>query len=154
VEWRQVSGPSRTGNRFLATWHFGPNPAVEDMCARRRLSRVARWARREQRSAVHGTRGSDGLLAIHLSIGLLFAGITGFVAHAGSSNYFAQGTSGNESDDVYFSFAVMTTTGFGDLSAATHAGRALAVIEMLTGQLYLVTVIGAVVGILASRTRP
>jgi hypothetical protein len=35
------------------------------------------------------------------------------------------------SDYVYFSFTVLTTTGFGDLSAATSAGRAVAVTEML-----------------------
>jgi Ion channel len=47
---------------------------------------------------------------------------------------------------VYFSFTVLTTTGFGDFTAATHLGRALAVIEMLVGQIYLVTVIGVLVG--------
>ncbi|MGZ6564143.1 MAG: ion channel [Solirubrobacteraceae bacterium] len=45
-------------------------------------------------------------------------------------------------DRVYFSFTVLTTTGFVDFSAATPVGHALAVIEMLTGQFYLVTVIG------------
>ena len=53
---------------------------------------------------------------------------------------------GDESARVYFSFTVLTTTGFGDLTAATPAGRALAVVEMLVGQLYLVTVIGVVMG--------
>jgi hypothetical protein len=60
--------------------------------------------------------------------------------------YFAQGTSGTDGQRVYFSFTVLTTTGFGDLSVAGPIGRALAVLEMLTGQLYLVTVIGVVVG--------
>ncbi len=49
-------------------------------------------------------------------------------------------------DQLYFSFTVLTTTGFGDFSAATPVGHALAVIEMLTGQLYLVTVIGLLIG--------
>ena len=40
----------------------------------------------------------------------------------------------------------MTTTGFGDLSPATRGGRAVAVLEMLTGQIYLVTVISLLVG--------
>ena len=39
----------------------------------------------------------------------------------------------------------------GDYSAATPAGHALAVIEMLTGQLYLVTVIGLLIGNFASK---
>ncbi len=48
---------------------------------------------------------------------------------------------------------MLTTTGFGDLSAATHLGRALAVVEMLVGQIYLVTVIGVLVGNFAGRQR-
>ncbi len=47
----------------------------------------------------------------------------------------------------------MTTTGFGDFTAATHVGRALAVVEMLVGQIYLVTVIGVLVGNFAGRRR-
>jgi hypothetical protein len=46
---------------------------------------------------------------------------------------------------------VLTTTGFGDFSAATPVGHALALIEMLTGQLYLVTVIGVLIGNFVSR---
>ena len=47
---------------------------------------------------------------------------------------------------MYFSFTVLTTTGFGDLTAQNPLGRALAVLEMLVGQIYLVTVIGVLVG--------
>ncbi len=94
-----------------------------------------------------------GALAIYLMVGLLFAWAIGFVARIGSAPYFAQGTSGNESDHAYYSFTVLTTTGFGDLSAATHVGRALAVVEMLVGQIYLVTVIGVLVGNFAGRQR-
>ena len=54
---------------------------------------------------------------------------------------------------VYYSFTVLTTTGFGDLTAGTPVGRALAVVEMLVGQLYLVTVIGLVVGNFTGRRR-
>ena len=54
---------------------------------------------------------------------------------------------------AYYSFTTLTTTGFGDLTPATPAGHALAVIEMLTGQLYLVTVIGLLIGNFAARQR-
>jgi len=92
-----------------------------------------------------------GALAIYLLVGLLFASAIGFVARLGSAPYFAQGTDGSSAEHVYFSFTVMTTTGFGDFTAATSVGRALAVVEMLLGQLYLVTVIGILVGNLARR---
>jgi hypothetical protein len=94
-----------------------------------------------------------GSLAIYLSIGLIFAWIIGFIAQVSSTPYFAQGTSGSQGDKVYYSFTVMTTTGFGDFSPATPAGHAVAVIEMLTGQLYLVTVIGLLIGNFAARRR-
>ncbi len=94
-----------------------------------------------------------GSLAIYLSVGLIFAWIVGFIAQVGSTPYFAQHTSGTQGDKVYFSFTVLTTTGFGDFTPATAAGHALAVIEMLTGQLYLVTVIGLLIGNFASSRR-
>jgi hypothetical protein len=88
-----------------------------------------------------------GALAIYLSIGLLFAWTIAFIAQVDTSTYyFAQHTSGDSSIWVYYSFTVLTTTGFGDYSSATPVGHALAVIEELTGQLYLVTVIGLLIG--------
>jgi ion channel len=92
-----------------------------------------------------------GTLAIYLLVGLVFAFTIGSVARLGSGAYFAQGTDGTEGQHVYYSFTVLTTTGFGDLTAGTPVGRAIAVVEMLVGQLYLVTVIGLVVGNFAGR---
>ena len=94
-----------------------------------------------------------GALAIYLAVGLVFAWIIGFITHVGSTPYFAQQTNGTDGDRVYFSFTVLTTTGFGDFSAATPVGHALAVIEELTGQLYLVTVIGLLIGNLVGRRK-
>lgn len=92
-----------------------------------------------------------GALAVYLLIGIVFAFAIGVTAKAGSREYFAQGTDGTQSQHVYFSFTTMTTTGFGDLTPATRVGRALAVLETLTGQIYLVTVISLLVGNLRRR---
>ena len=94
-----------------------------------------------------------GALAIYLTVGLVFAWIIGFITHVDSTLYFAQHTDGTEGDRVYFSFTVLTTTGFGDFSAATPVGHALTVIEELTGQLYLVTVIGLLIGNFVGRRK-
>ena len=94
-----------------------------------------------------------GALTIYVLIGLLFAWLVSFVAELISEPYFDQGTDGTEGERVYYSFTVMTTTGFGDFTAATPVGHALAVVEMLLGQLYLVTVIGVLVGAFAGRSR-
>ena len=68
-----------------------------------------------------------GALAIYLSVGLVFAWIIGFIAQVDSTPYFAQHTSGTEGDRGCFRFTTLTTTGFGDFSAATPVGHALAV---------------------------
>ena len=98
-----------------------------------------------------GERGATpqaiaGALAIFLMLGLLFASIIGFLAEVWSQPYFVQGPDVSNGERVYYSFTVLTTTGFGDYSAATPIGHALAVLEMLSGQLYLVTVIGILIG--------
>ncbi len=91
-----------------------------------------------------------GALAIYMLVGLTFALVIGFVAYVGPT-YFVQGNQ-SLSQQVYFSFTTMTTTGYGDLTPATRAGRALSVLEMLIGQIYLVTVIGLLVGNLNRRS--
>jgi hypothetical protein len=92
-----------------------------------------------------------GALAIYVLVGLVFGFAVGAVAVAMDTPYFAQGTDATQSARVYYSFTTMTTTGYGDLTAATRGGRALAVLEMLLGQVYLVTVIAMLVGNLRGR---
>lgn len=94
-----------------------------------------------------------GALALYLLVGLVFAWVIGFTSRVDSTQYFAQQANASTSQIVYYSFTVLTTTGFGDLTAATHVGRAFAVVEMLLGQLYLVTVIGVLVGNFVGRSR-
>ena len=60
-------------------------------------------------------------------------------------------TGGDQADFLYFSFVTMTTTGFGDLTAADDLGRALAVTEALIGQIYLVTVVALIVSNMRGR---
>jgi Ion channel len=91
-----------------------------------------------------------GALTIYLYVGLIFAWVIGFVSQVSNTPYFAQPDVGH-GDRVYFSFTVLTTTGFGDYTPATPVGHALSVVEMLTGQLYLVTVIGVLIGGLVGR---
>lgn len=92
-----------------------------------------------------------GALAIYMLVGLTFALTIGFIAYVGPA-YFVQGDPQPLSQQAYFSFTTMTTTGYGDLTPATRVGRALSVLEMLIGQIYLVTVIGLLVGNLNRRS--
>ncbi len=94
-----------------------------------------------------------GGLAIFLCIGLVFAWVITFVSQIDATPYFGQDGSGSQGDRVYFSFTTLTTTGYGDFAPTTPVGHALAVIEMLIGQIYLVTIIGLLVGNFAGRRK-
>lgn len=89
-----------------------------------------------------------GALTTYLLIGLLFALVVRVLAGIAPHQYFKQVSSSavTQSEEIYFSFTTLTTTGYGDLTPALSVGRALSVLEMLIGQVYLVTVIGLLVG--------
>ena len=92
-----------------------------------------------------------GGLVIYLSLGMAFAYLISFIAAVAGTPYFAQHTNGTLGQRVYFSFTTLTTTGYGDLSPGLPVGRSVAVVEMLTGQLYLALVIGLMIGSLVGR---
>ena len=92
-----------------------------------------------------------GVLCIYLLIGMLFSSAYALVGDAQSEPFFGSGIDPDISDYLYFSFATMTTVGYGDLAAATDLGRSVAITEALIGQIYLVTVVAVIVGSLSRR---
>jgi len=82
-----------------------------------------------------------GVVCIYLLLGMLFSFAFGAVAAIDSGHFFSAGFDGDGSDFVYFSFVSLTTVGYGDLTASDEVGRALAILEALVGQLYLVTIV-------------
>ncbi|CAN5638279.1 hypothetical protein BH10ACT11_BH10ACT11_19910 [soil metagenome] len=86
-----------------------------------------------------------GVLCVYLLIGLLFSSGFGLIEALNNTPFFAHNVTGNSSDFLYFSFATITTVGYGDLTAATDLGRSLAITEALIGQIYLVTVVAVIV---------
>jgi len=95
-----------------------------------------------------------GVLCIYLLLGMLFAFIYGIVGVASSDPFFAQhSTAETTKNFLYFSFVTITTVGYGDLTAATNVGRSFAIAEALTGQIYMVTVVAAIVGGLGGSRR-
>jgi hypothetical protein len=89
-----------------------------------------------------------GALTTYLLIGLEFALVIRVIVGLSPHPYFGQVANATvtQSQEIYFSFTTLTTTGYGDLSPVLSLGRALSVLEMLVGQIYLVTVIGLLVG--------
>lgn len=92
-----------------------------------------------------------GVLCLYLLLGLFFASTYVAVQNIGGAPFFANGTAAVSSRSTYFSFVTMTTIGYGDYTARTNLGHTLAVSEGLIGQIYLVTVVAAIVGHLVPR---
>ena len=52
---------------------------------------------------------------------------------------------------MYFSLTSITTLGYGDLAAVSPAGRLLATTEAVIGQVYLVTFVAMIVGLIVEQ---
>src|ERR1700691_2417449 len=86
-----------------------------------------------------------GALSAYLIIGLMFAAFYAAIERLGGGSFFAHQQPANTQTFQYFSFTTLTTLGYGDFTAAGNSGRALAVIEALTGQVLLATLVARLV---------
>lgn len=87
-----------------------------------------------------------GALSLYVLVGMLFASLYSLVAVLGDGALFTRGDDGSAAERLYFSFVTISTTGFGDLAPAIGTARAFVVLEIVLGQLYLVTVVAVLVG--------
>ncbi len=87
-----------------------------------------------------------GAIDAYLMAGMFFA----FLYHSVGLTqqlppFFGSQGNGTFPQDLFFSFTTLTTTGYGNLVPAANPGQTFAVLEMVTGQLFLVTAVGKVV---------
>ena len=103
-----------------------------------------------------------GAVCVYLLIAMFFASAYGLINFVsinwfGGAPFFVQmpdpAHQASSIDYLYFSLVTITTTGYGDFSAATGVGRMTAVLEAIFGQLYLITVVALVVQNLGQRSR-
>jgi Ion channel len=92
-----------------------------------------------------------GVLAIYLLIGAFFSFAYGLVDAIDASALFADRADSTPAEWLYFSFVTLSTVGYGDFSPGSDGSRALAVAEMLIGQIYLVTIVSLIVANLGRR---
>ena len=87
-----------------------------------------------------------GAVAAYLMAGMFFAFLYRGLGFSQTQPPFfgSQGT-GTFPQDLFFSFTTLTTTGYGNLVPAGNPGQTFAVLEMLIGQLFLVTAVSKVV---------
>ena len=92
-----------------------------------------------------------GALAAYLLLGLMFSAVYGAMADLGEQQLFVQVAEPSIPLRQYFSFTTLTTLGYGDVTAATDIGRAVATLEAICGQIFLVTLIARLVANFAGR---
>ena len=109
---------------------------------------LVRGLRRRQAVTIEAVLGA---LCLYFLAGLFFAFLYGAVNALGGSPFFATGGSSTSARNVYFSFTTLTTVGYGDFTARSNLGHTLTNLEMLIGQIYLVTVVSVIVGNLRPR---
>jgi hypothetical protein len=78
-------------------------------------------------------------------IGMFFAFSYRAIGLLQSGSFFGPGGEGTTAQDLFFSFTTLTTTGYGNLVPAANPGQSFAVLEMLIGQLFLVTALAKIV---------
>jgi hypothetical protein len=86
-----------------------------------------------------------GAIAAYLMVGMAFAFAYRALGALQAGPFFGSQGEGSFPQDLFFSFTTLTTTGYGNLVPAANPGQTFAVMEMLTGQLFLVTAVAKVV---------
>lgn len=86
-----------------------------------------------------------GAVSVYVNLGLLFTFLYAALDRLQSGPFF--GVPAKTGDFVFFSMTTLTTTGYGDLVPAAQPGRLLSGLEMLLGQLFLVTFIAGLVSL-------
>jgi hypothetical protein len=92
-----------------------------------------------------------GAIDAYLLVAIAFASVYGALDVI-DEPFFAQGAE-NGVKFLYFSFVVITTLGFGDLTPRTDIGRVIVSLEALLGQLFLVTIVAVLVANLGRAAR-
>jgi Ion channel len=92
-----------------------------------------------------GFRTILGAVSVYINLGLLFTFLYAALDKLQSGQFF--GVTTTTGDYVFFSVTTLTTTGYGNLVPAAQPGKLLSGLEMLLGQLFLVTFIAGLVSL-------
>ena len=94
-----------------------------------------------------GSRTILGALSVYAVLGILFTFVYGFVERVQSGPFFEGHTHSAGSDFLFFSYTTLTTTGYGNLVPAGQPGRMISGLEMMIGQIFLVTLVAGLVSL-------
>jgi hypothetical protein len=94
-----------------------------------------------------GARTILGALSVYTVLGLLFTYVYATIARIQDYPFFEGHPHPHGGDFLFFSYTTLTTTGFGDLVPGGQPGRMISGIEMMIGQIFLVTLVAGLVSL-------
>lgn len=94
-----------------------------------------------------GFRTILGAISVYVILGLLFSFLYVALDRIQGSPFFGAGTTVHDGDTLLFSFYTLTTTGYGNLVPAGQPGKLFAGLEMLMGNIFLVTLVAGLVSL-------
>jgi hypothetical protein len=103
--------------------------------------------RRVVTTAEVGSRTILGAISVYTVLGILFTFLYGTIERIQGGPFFEGVPHPAGSDFLFFSYTTLTTTGYGNLVPGGQPGRMLAGLEMMLGQIFLVTLVAGLVSL-------
>jgi len=108
---------------------------------------MAAVLRRVVTTAEVGSRTILGALSVYTVLGILFTFLYGTIERIQDAPFFEGVPHPAGSDFLFFSYTTLTTTGYGNLVPGGQPGRMIAGLEMMIGQIFLVTLVAGLVSL-------
>ena len=108
---------------------------------------MAAVLRRVVTTAEVGSRTILGAISVYTVLGILFTFAYGMIERIQSGPFFEGVAHPQGSDFLFFSYTTLTTTGYGNLVPGGQPGRMVAGLEMMLGQVFLVTLVAGLVSL-------
>lgn len=94
-----------------------------------------------------GSRTILGAISVYASLGIIFTFVYGTVDRIQGGPFFEGMSHPHGSDFIFFSYTTLTTTGYGDLVPGGQPGQMISGLEMMIGQVFLVTLVAGLVSL-------
>jgi hypothetical protein len=94
-----------------------------------------------------GSRTILGALSVYAVLGILFTFLYGVIDRVQGGPFFEGHPHPAGTDFLFFSYTTLTTTGYGNLVPGGQPGRLIAGLEMMAGQIFLVTLVAGLVSL-------
>ncbi len=94
-----------------------------------------------------GARTILGALSVYAVLGIFFTFVYAAIGRIQDTPFFEGHPHVVQGDYIFFSYTTLTTTGFGDLVPGGQPGRMIAGLEMMIGQIFLVTLVAGLVSL-------